>query len=199
MVVEIGCGHLGGFIPRLLEAGYDALGVDPEAPQGGSFRRIEFERSEIPPPVDAMVACTSLHHVSDPAEVLDKAARTLASGGLMIVVEWDWERFDEATARWCFERLDPPGRHGWLHHRRDEWTASGQPWDIYLRGWARAEGLHSGQTLLRELERRFHTLRCGRGPYFFADLVETSEADEATAIEAEKIRATRIEYVGKRV
>ena len=28
-VLEIGCGTLGGFVPVLLDGGYDAVGVDP--------------------------------------------------------------------------------------------------------------------------------------------------------------------------
>ena len=35
-VIEIGCGDLGGFVPDLRRAGYDAVGVDPEAPAGES-------------------------------------------------------------------------------------------------------------------------------------------------------------------
>jgi hypothetical protein len=31
-VVEIGCGSLGGFVPRLEQAGYEATGIDPKAP-----------------------------------------------------------------------------------------------------------------------------------------------------------------------
>src|SRR5690242_15603534 len=32
-VLEIGCGPLGGFVPAMNRAGYDAIGVDPEAPE----------------------------------------------------------------------------------------------------------------------------------------------------------------------
>jgi hypothetical protein len=34
----------------------------------------------------------------------------LVPGGVLVVVEWAWERFDEATARWCFARLTPQPR-----------------------------------------------------------------------------------------
>jgi hypothetical protein len=37
-----------------------------------------------------------------------------------------------------------------------------------------------------------------RGPYFFPDLAGTSDADERAAIDAGRIRATRIDYVGTR-
>jgi hypothetical protein len=39
-VVELGCGEAGGHIAALLDAGYDALGVDPEAPLRPGCRRI---------------------------------------------------------------------------------------------------------------------------------------------------------------
>jgi len=43
-VLEIGCGTLGGFVPALGDAGYRAVGVDPDAPEGPDYRRVEFER-----------------------------------------------------------------------------------------------------------------------------------------------------------
>jgi len=194
----VGCGRLGGFVPRLRESGYEALGIDPVAPDGDIYRQIEFERSDIPGQLDGVLACTSLHHVGDPGEVLDKIASTLGPGGLVIVVEWDWEALDGVTARWCFERLGPPEEGGWLRRRRDEWRASGQTWEDYLRSWARDEGLHSGQGLVRELDQRFQRLSCGHGPYLFPDLGETTEAEELDAIRAGRIQATRIDYVGRR-
>ena len=82
-------------------AGYQATGVDPEAPPGPAYRQVEFERYAAPGQLDAIVACTSLHHVADLAAVLDLAAGALAPGGRAVIVEWARERFDEATARWC--------------------------------------------------------------------------------------------------
>jgi SAM-dependent methyltransferase len=54
-----------------------------------------------------VVACTSLHHVADLDQVLDLIHDTLTPGGVLVVVEWARERFDETTARWCFARLSP--------------------------------------------------------------------------------------------
>lgn len=196
-IVEVGCGRLGGFVPMLRDAGYEGLGIDPVAPEGPNYRQLEFEQAELPEQVDAFIACTSLHHVSAPGAVLEKVAAALRRAGLLIVVEWDWERFDEATARWCFERLGSTDPDGWLRHRRDEWAGSGEPWDAYLRGWAEQHGIHSAGHLLQELDRRFTRLVCERGPYFFEDLHQISEADELDAINAGLIRATRIDYVGR--
>jgi SAM-dependent methyltransferase len=120
-VLEVGCGTVGGFVPALLDDGYQALGVDPEAPGGPDYRRIEFEQYEPPHPMKCVVASLSLHHVADLDEALDRLEALLAPGGVLVVVEWAWERFDEATARWCFARLDPPApgaEPGWLCARR---------------------------------------------------------------------------------
>ena len=225
-VVEIGCGPLGGFVPMLESAGYQATGIDPEAPPGSSYRKIEFESYEAPGPVDAIVASVSLHHVADLAVVLDQVNAMLVPDGRVVIVEWAHERFDEPTARWCFARLPEPAEHhaglpepgehrarppepgedraqqpgeehAWLHHRRAEWRESGQPWDDYLRSWVQTEGLHLGQDILAALEERFDSESVTYGPYFFADLASTSEADEQAAIDAGLIQANRIRYAGR--
>ncbi len=41
-VLEIGCGDAGGVVPALVDAGYDALGVDPRAPAGPRFQQVDF-------------------------------------------------------------------------------------------------------------------------------------------------------------
>jgi SAM-dependent methyltransferase len=198
-VLEIGCGPLGGFVPRLEKAGYEVTGIDPQAPQGTSYRQAEFEHSDIPGPVDAIVACTSLHHVADLTLVLDLVHAALVPGGVAVVVEWARERFDEATARWCFVRLPEPGDDpGWLHCLHAEWRESGQSWNAYLRSWAQAEGLHAGLDILNGLDARFDCTTLGYGPYYFPDLAGTSEADEQAAIDGGRIKANRIQYVGRR-
>lgn len=194
-VIEIGCGALGGFVPALQDSGYRALGVDPNAPEGDSYLRLEVEHAQLPAQVDAVVACTSLHHVADPGEVLDKIAQVLAPGGVVIVVEWDWGSFDQATAQWCFKRLGPS--EGWLHHRRNEWVGSAQTWQRYLETWAGEHRLHTGEALLAQLDRRLRRQVWRRGAYFFPDLAETTEADELDAIDCGQIRATRVDYIGR--
>jgi SAM-dependent methyltransferase len=194
-VVEIGCGSLGGFVPMLRASGYGAVGVDPKAPEGAEYRRVEFEMAEPFAELDAVVASTSLHHVVDPAVVLDRVAGALASGGTVIVVEWDRDAFDEPTAEWCFERLGDEDE-GWLHELRDGWTASGRPWADHLESWAEEEGIHRADALIGLLDERFARDHLDRGPYLFPDLAGTAEEDERAAIEAGTIRATRVDYVG---
>jgi SAM-dependent methyltransferase len=195
-IIELGCGPAGGLVPRLQAAGHAVLGVDPDAPDAPAYQQVEFERARLPEQVDAVVACTSLHHVADPGFVIERIAGSLGDAGGVVVIEWDWETFDEKTARWAFERLGPAEPETWLHHRRDEWIASAQPWTTYLREWAARDRLHPARTLLELLDRRFERRALARGPYLFPELVDTDETDERAAIARGEIRAIRIDYVG---
>jgi SAM-dependent methyltransferase len=199
-VTELGCGPLGGFVPMLRAAGYQALGVDPAAPAGSWYRPVEFERYTPPGSADAVLACTSLHHVADLDRVMELIEAVLVPGGVLVVVEWARESFDEATARWCCARLPPvTGQPSWLHELCTQWRESGQPWDACCRSWAAAERLHTGQDILRALGRRFvATGPVSHGPYFFPDLAHTTEQDEQAAIDAGQIQPGRIHYSGRR-
>jgi SAM-dependent methyltransferase len=197
-VVDMGCGPLGGFVPMLRAKGYDAIGIDPQAPEERHYQRIEFERAELPPQVDAVVASTSLHHVTDPADVIDRITTMVRSRGAVVIVEWAWEKFDERTAEWCFNRLGRDDEAGWLQRRRDEWLASGHEWPSYVREWAEREALHPGDVLVRLLDERLERRLLTHGAYFFPDLAGTTEVDEQKAIDAGEIQATRIDYVGTR-
>ena len=181
----------------LLESGYDAIGIDPAAPEGEHFHQSRFEETRLAGGLDAIVACTSLHHVADPGQVLDRVVDVLAPAGLVVVIEWDWENFDEASAQWCFDRLVEADADSWINRRRQHWIDSGQPWEECFFGWARQHGLHGAASLVGELDARFERLVHNRGPYFFAELDEVSEQDERNAIDAGEIRPARIEYVGR--
>ena len=196
-VVEVGCGTLGGFVPALRADGYDAVGVDPKAPPGPHYCSIGIEEFGPTGDVDAVVASTSLHHVADPQQVIAKLASALGPGGIAVVIEWAWDDLDEQTVLWGLDRLGSAERPGWLHRRRQEWTASGLPWERFLREWAEREHIHRAATLVQLLDERFERVHLGRGPYLFADLREASEEDEVEAIAVGEIRATRVDYVGR--
>ena len=195
-VIDLGCGSLGGFVPMLRADGHDAIGIDPQAPDEPYYIRSEFENADPSRPVDAVVASTSLHHVASPAEVIDRIASVLTSGGTIVVIEWSWERFDEKTASWCFDRLGPDG-DVWLHRLRDDWAVSRQDWQAFVRDWATSEGVHRGDELVRLLDERLERRLLADGAYFFPDLADTSETDEQAAIDAGLVQATRIDYVGR--
>jgi SAM-dependent methyltransferase len=196
-VIDIGCGPLGGFVPMLRREGHDAVGVDPGAPDGPHYPQTEFEQYDPPHEFDVVVASTSLHHVADLDEVLDKIQAVLAPGGLVIVVEWAWERFNVETLRWCVARLDPDDEPSWLHHRRDEWLESDQSWNAYVNTWAAREGLHTSQRIRLGLDARFDGLVSALGPYYFSELAHTTAADEQAAIDSGAIQAGATYYVGR--
>jgi SAM-dependent methyltransferase len=158
------------------------------------YLRTEFEHADLPSPLDGVIACTSLHHVTDPGEAVAKIATALDPGGVVVVIEWDWEAVDEQTARWAFQRAEPDS---WLSRRHEGWNASGQPWERYFRSWAGEHGIHGAGELLSELDKRFERVACEPGPFFFADLTDTTEADELEAIGSGEIRAVRIDYLGQ--
>jgi SAM-dependent methyltransferase len=188
-------------VPALLDDGYHAIGVDPAAPDGPDYRKVTFEEFDKPSGFDAVVASTSFHHVEDLDRVIERVADVLVPGGTVIVVEWAWERFDEATACWCFERLAslPVDDHpSWLQRHRDGWIESGKSWDNYFRDWVTEHGLHPAQAIVSALDARIKRRRLIEGPYFFSDLEHTTDGDEQSAIDSGLIRATGLRYVGVR-
>jgi SAM-dependent methyltransferase len=197
-VLDVGCGPLGGFVPLLRADGYDAAGVDPEAPDRPHYLRSEFEHVDAPTDVEAIVASASLHHVSDPAVVIDRIVASLSRGGTLVVVEWAWERFDRDTAQWSFARLGDGLGEGWLRRRLEEWLASGREWEEYLHDWAGTHRLHRSDALVHTLDERLERRRLEFGPYLFPELADTTPADEQEAIDAGRIRPTRVDWVGVR-
>lgn len=197
-VIEIGCGSDGGFVPQLTAAGYRAVGVDPDAPAGRRYRRVPFEDYRPARRAHAVVASLSLHHVVDLRRVLDGVAASLLPHGVVVVTEWSWERFDEHTASWYFDRLRPAAADAdFLHRRRQECIASGLPWDVYYQRWAeQQEHCHTGGEILQELAERFETRTCTVGPYFYDDLLDADVSAEQAAIDAGTIQATGILYAG---
>jgi SAM-dependent methyltransferase len=196
-VVEIGCGPLGGFVPMLRSAGYDAVGVDMEAPEGSEYHRTGIEEFAPAGAVDLVVASRSLHHVADLDDVADRMVGMLAPGGTVVVIEWAWEQFDEATAQWCFEHLPPADDDpNWLHRRREAWLESRKPWQAYLTDWAADDGLHTGEAVLAALQDRLRTTVADRGAFYFPGLDAVTEEDELAAVAAGRIQANGIRFVG---
>ena len=178
-------------------AGYDAVGIDTEAPEGADYRRTGIEEFAPPGAVDLVVASRSLHHVADLDDVADRIVGMLAPSRTVVVLEWAWERFDDATARWCFERLPPADDDpNWLHRRQEAWLESGKPWDSYLMEWATEDGLHAGAAVVAALETSLRTVASDLGPYYFPGLSGVTEEDELAAVASGRIQANGIRFVG---
>lgn len=199
-IVELGCGEAGGHLAALLNDRYDAVGVDPEAPERTGYRRIAFEDYVPDAPLDAVIASLSLHHVADPGTVLDHVCDVLAPGGTLVVIEWISECLDAATAQWCFHHQvrDPAHPGAWLADLGSEWIESALSWDVFFRGWLDRHGVHSASSIRRALDARFVTTHDSSGPYYFPDLLDADVTVEKAAIDAGVIKAGCLLYAGLR-
>jgi len=206
-VLEVGCGE-GELARALVCAGHCVTAIDPRAPEGPIFRRQRVEEFSDPAQFDHVVASLSLHHVKDLGIALGNIADLLRAGGTLIVVEFAWDRIDEATAEWALERLpdaSPSEKPSWLERCCRGWArgSEGEAHDhgdhagAHFAGWAGEERLHDSRQVRSELERHFVERHFEWVPYLYPDLDdETSEADEGAAIEAGTINATGFRYVG---
>jgi len=175
-VLEVGCGD-GALTRELAGAGYDALGVDPAAPEGPRFERTTIEELAEPGPFDAVVASRSLHHVHDLDVALAKIARLAP---LFVLDEFAWDRLDERTARWYdaarSRSPDPPPP-------ASEW----RPKHAHLHGF---------DALRAALGRHFVERRFALVPYLYRYLhVPELEPEERTLIERGEIQALAFRYV----
>jgi ubiquinone/menaquinone biosynthesis C-methylase UbiE len=206
-VLEVGCGE-GELARTLARVGHSVTAIDPQAPEGPIFRRTRIEEFTDPAQFDHVVAILSLHHVEDLGMALSNMADLLRAGGTLVVVEFAWDRIDEATAEWALERLPVASlseKHSWLGRCCQEWARGGAretraPAESYFAEWASEEGFHSSRRIRDELGRRFVERLFEWVPYLYPDLREdVSESDESAAIEAGTINSTGFRYVGTRL
>lgn len=183
-VLEIGCGDAGGVVHVLVDAGYDALGVDPRAPEGDRFVRADFR--EVDGTYDAVVAGRVLHHVHPLDEALDRVA---AFAPLLIVDEFAWDLIDAAAQDWYEGQrrmlvaagADPPGPAS-----LDEWRE-------------RHPDLHPHALLLDGLRRRYREVAFEPLPYLHRWLGgPSSEALEQTLVDAHAFPAIGWRWAGVR-
>jgi hypothetical protein len=186
-VLEIGCGREGGLVALLAGAGYDALGVDPDAPVGERFLRATFQDAgERLAGVEwsAVVAGRVLHHVNPLGEGLDLLA-SLAP--LLVVDEFAWDRIDAPAQDWYeaqHRMLRAAGADPYGPPSLDEWRA-------------RHPGLHPSPLLLDGLRARYAERTLEWVPYFHRWLGgPSSEALEQTLIGAGAIPAIGYRWAG---
>ena len=107
-VLDIGCGD-GTSTRRLIREGYDATGLDPEAPREEGYLRDTLEEFRSKATFDAAVAVRSLHHLHDPVLGLDNLQALLRPGGRLVAFEFAVELLDDDARRWLSsEGVAPP-------------------------------------------------------------------------------------------
>jgi SAM-dependent methyltransferase len=170
-VLEVGCGD-GSLTRLLLKRGYDAVGLDPEAPEGPGFVRRTLEAFECDLEFDAAVAVRSLHHLHDLDRALDNIRDAVKPGGRLILFEFAIESVDAGAKEW----LDV---HGLPHpvSKMDQHDVI--PLD----------------RLRRALERRFRTLLADPGAY----LAREAGREDLVAEEERAIGAGEIKPAGMRL
>ena len=159
-VLEVGAGT-GELAAVLAAAGYDVVAIDPasESPDVRAVALLELD--EAPASFDAAVAVVSLHHVEPLEESCRHLGELVRPGGVLVVDEFELERFDERAARWLIdargptlaeERRDPEALVAELrdhlhaleriHRALDPWFAFGEPVrGAYLYRWHLPSGL----------------------------------------------------------
>jgi hypothetical protein len=181
-VLEIGCGSEGGLVAELVARGYDALGVDPRAPEGDRFRQAEFQSVE--GEWDAVVAGRVLHHVWPLAESLDHLA-SLAP--LLVVDEFGRNRVDAAAQDWYeaqYRMLVAAGHRPTGPPSLDEWRQ-------------RHPDLHEDDEVLAALRERYEELVYERVPYLHRWLGgPSSEALEQALVDAGAFPAIGFRWAG---
>jgi Methyltransferase domain len=186
-VLEIGCGREGGLVAALAARGYDALGVDPAAPESERFLRATFQESSarlLREEWDAVVAGRVLHHVHPLDEGLDLLA-SLAP--VLLVDEFAWDRIDAAAQDWYESQhrmLRAAGADPYGPGDLDEWRL-------------RHADLHPHTTVLAALRARYDERTLEWVPYFHRWLGgPSSEALEQTLVGAGAIPAIGYRWAG---
>jgi SAM-dependent methyltransferase len=190
-VLEVGCGE-GELARELEQAGYDVTAIDPEAPEGPIFRSVRLEDFDQRGFFDSVVASLSLHHIGDIASAVAKIATLLAPSGLLVLNEWDRDRFVGATARWYFHQrqaLAALGReHAEIEPTFEEW------WHEWR---ARRSDVHAYKAMRPELDRHFSERLFQWVPYLYGyRLGGEVEPLERALIESGDIEAVGFRYVG---
>ena len=185
-MLEVGCGREGGLVAELVAAGYDAVGVDPQAPEGERFVRGRFEELEPEAAYDAVVAGRVLHHVEPLAAGIERLARLAP---LLLADEFAWDLIDPAAQQWY------EGQHRMLR-------ASGAepPGPPSLEEWRRRHAdLHPYRPVLDALRERYAERRLDWVPYLHRWLDgPASERLERALVEAGAFPAVGWRFAGVR-
>jgi len=178
-VLDFGCGD-GGLVDRLTERGFDALGVDPRAPDHPRLIRESIEQVMGRGRFDAITAVMALHHAELDA-VVPALTRLLRPNGRLFVYDFGWDLYDERAAAWLAGHDSSPA-------------------DNSIAGWWREHGeFHPSRAITQTLSARFEPARQVARPYLARMLARHDlEAEEHALIDAQLLPALGFWYVALR-
>jgi SAM-dependent methyltransferase len=183
-VLEVGAGG-GELAVALGAAGYDVLAVDPAG--GAGVRQVPVHLVHEPPAsFDAAVAVVSLHHVEPLEESCRRLGDLVAPGGLLVVDEFDVERFDETAAAWWIAEGRAAGRE--------------RPHEVAELVAALREHLHPLSAVFGALAPWFDAGEPVRGAYMYRwDLDPELRTEEERLIAAGRLPAVGARFVATRL
>jgi SAM-dependent methyltransferase len=178
-VLEVGAGQ-GELATVLREAGYDVLAIDPSSTAPSVARIALLDVEEPAQSFDAAVAVVSLHHVEPLPDSCARLAELVRPGGLLIVDEFDTQRFDERAAEW------------WSGHHAEHPDPGKVVAD--LRGH-----LHPVASIREELGTWFDLGPVTRGPYVYRfELPEALRSEEERLVVDGTLPAVGVRFTGVR-
>lgn len=178
-VLDLGCGD-GGLVDRLTELGFDALGVDPRAPEHPRLIRESIEQATGLDGFDAVTVVMALHHAELDA-VVPALTRVLRPNGQLFMYEFGWDAYDERAAAWLVDH-DPSDA------------------DNSVAGWWREHSeFHTIPTIKRALSAHFDPTLQVPHPYLARMLARADlEAEEHALIDAQMLPALGLRYIARR-
>lgn len=168
-VLDVGCGD-GASTRRLRAIGFEAVGLDPDAPDEEGFLRLPLEALPGELRFDAAVAVRSLHHVHGLKTALDRLHTALRPRGRLVLFEFAIESLDEDA-------------HAWLDRRGLEYEVE------------EADEVTTLAELRAAIERRFRLLDHEPASYLARELGDPGLAEA----EEEAIRRGELRPVGARL
>jgi SAM-dependent methyltransferase len=190
-LLEVGAGR-GDLAAALRDAGYEVVAVDPAAGDedaAGVWPVALHEVGEADASFDGAIAVLSLHHVEPLPESCARLADLVREGGVLVVDEFDVERFDDRAARWLSAQRAAAG----VDHPADH-PVDPAAWVADLRA-----DLHPLAALRDALAPAFTLGEPARGAYLYRwDLDPALRAVEEALIARGELPATGARLVGTR-
>jgi SAM-dependent methyltransferase len=208
-VLEVGCGA-GELARRLGAGGLQVTGIDvkldgPAPAHGVQWVQADFLDFE-DRPFDAVLFTRSLHHIDPLDAAMERAARLIAPGGLLVLDEFDRLAADLVTARWYYELQEVLAAAGIYSHDHPR-GIPGDPAEAWRAEHDHDPPLHTGDQMLAAVDRCFSRLETERRPYLYRTIAHRLEASDsggevarhARDDEAQQVAAGELRPVGLRV